>query len=237
MKITCIHPSRQRPYQAFDACMEWLTKAGDKPIQYILSLDTDDPQMEEYIRVFNQLSGWVRVLINPNRSIVDAVNNGAKKATGDLFVVVSDDFSCPDKWDRELKKAAGKKTDYIIRTNDGTGSWLITLPILSKAYYQREGFIYNPDYRHLFCDTEYTHKAILMVRVIETDLVFPHNHYTTGRTKKDAVNDKANSTWNQGMKVYLTAVSNNFGLKPDQIKGQFTDPSHIEWLRKEGVVI
>ncbi len=237
MTITCIHPSRQRPYQAFDTCMAWLTKAVDKPIQYILSLDTDDPQLEEYARVFNQLSGWVRVLINSNRTIVDAVNIGAKKATGDLFAVVSDDFACPDNWDVELKKVVGKKTDYVIRTQDGTGSWLITLPILSKAYYQREGFIYNPEYKHLFCDTEYTHKAILMGRVIETDLLFPHNHYTTKRTKKDAVNDRANLTWEQGKRVYLDAVRNNFGLKPDQIKGKFTDTAHIEWLRKEGVLI
>lgn len=238
MKITCIHPSRQRPYMAFETCMNWLNKAVRRDIEYIVSLDTTDPQLEEYERIFDELKEYVTLTVNDNTSIVPAVNNGAKLSTGDLLIVVSDDFDCPLKWDEQLQMILPDKQGYIVRTSDGTGSWLITLSILDKHYYQQEGFIYNPAYTHMFCDTEYTHKAILQDAVVDgSHLLFSHNHYTTGKVKKDAVNDKANSTWGQGERVYLEAVKNNFGLKPEQIKGTFTDQAHINWLKDKGVVI
>src|SRR6185503_19977203 len=46
--------------------------------------------------------------------------------------------------------------DGILHANDGrVGKKLITLPLMSAAYYRRFGWIYNPCYTSLFCDEEF----------------------------------------------------------------------------------
>jgi len=241
MIISLLHPSRSRPYQAFNASMDWLQKAkhykGEPAqIEYILSIDEDDPSKEEYIRAFRNLE--CRILINKNRSIVDAVNVAAKESQGNILIVISDDYSCPVGWNVSLLECIGDNEDFIVRTSDGTGSWLITLPILDRKYYEHEGFVYDPMYKHLFVDTEYTHKAILLDRVLDcSHLTFLHNHYTTNRTEKDALNTRNDLTWGSGEAIYLKRVKDNFGLKPEQIIGKMTDPAHIKWLADKGVFV
>ena len=77
--ISILHPSRWRPEMALKAWNEWITAANNpSQIEYILSLDTSDSTQNEYVRLFE--STGVQIIINHNRSIVDAVNQPAKVA-------------------------------------------------------------------------------------------------------------------------------------------------------------
>ena len=214
MNISIIHPSRSRAEIANQVRKEWLNKA-DNEIEYIFRLDIDDKQETKY-------EG--RSIINKNRSAIDAINRGAEYASGDLFIVVSDDFSCPEHWDTLLIEALKGKSDYCVKTQDGLQPTLMTLPIMDRVYYNRFGYIYYPEYRHLFCDQEMTAVAHMLGKAIRLPIFFPHNHYTTGKFKPDAITTRNNATWQQGEKLFNERLKFNFGIENPVIQY-----SQIKW--------
>jgi len=211
MTITLIHPSRGRPKQAYETMQNWLSKADTNP-EYILSIDKSDNST--YI-------GGVR---HDNRSAIDAINNAAKLAQGGLFIVCSDDFDCPNHWDTLLLAELEGKQDFLVKTYDGIQPTLITLPIMDRVYYERFGYVYHPDYLHMHADEELTIVGHMLGRVIKSDLIFPHNHYSTKRTRKDAINIKNDATFPQGERTLARRLINNFGIENPLIK--YTD---IKW--------
>jgi hypothetical protein len=238
LKITIIHPTRQRPERAYEIYEHWIKNAHNpNNIEYILSVDTTDTSDYSKFSERTYLGGD-QIIRNNNRSAVDAVNNAAKVSNGDILIVVSDDFNCHKRWDTNILRAAQSKTDWLMKTQDKTQPWIITLPIMDRAFYNRFGYIYYPSYSHKFVDTDLTSVGDLLKRTINAKhLLFEHKHYSTGKNAKDAVSEKADSTWNQGEKLYLERYSRNFDLNPEEIKGRITAPHHLRWLRSKGVRI
>lgn len=229
MKISIIHPSRSRPQQAHATYKKWMSSAkNSSDIQYIVSIDSLDHEWVEYINNFFYNNAWhtvpelgrqvlydknLFVVKEYNDSAIDAINTAVKECSGDLLIVVSDDFDCPFHWDVALLEMLNGKEDFLVKTRDGIQKTLITLPIMDRKYYNRFGYIYNPEYKHMFCDQEMTAVGHLLGRVIELPITFPHNHYTTNKTRKDHINEKNDATWNQGKEVFQRNMQNNFGIE------------------------
>lgn len=225
-KISLIHPSRSRATRAIEVAKHWIHEAG-VPVDYILSIDSDDPEKALYYHLFLGR----RVIHKDNRSAIDAINNAAKETIGDIIVVMSDDFDCPPQWATALLRLTEGKTDWIAKTPDGIQSWIITLPIMDRVYYQRFGYIYYPEFRHLFSDTEMTCVADLLQRKISLDIQFKHNHYSTGATKKDSVSERADSTWGQGEALFIERARKNFDLIDPP--GKIMDEAYNNWIRRK----
>jgi hypothetical protein len=236
MKITIVHPSRQRAEYAHKTCKNWLQRAKNADeIEYMLTIDLSDST--SYADAFKGFENYTtHIIISHNRSAIDAINNAAKYARGNLLIVVSDDFNEPPQdWDEQLLNALEGKEDFIVKTDDGLQPWIITLPIMDRKYYDRFGYIYYPEYRHMFCDTEMTHVADLLDRKITLPIKFPHAHYTqrTGQPY-DEVNKKNDDTWKQGEELYLLRVKQSFGLL--NFPGKLNcAPHHAHWLDAKGV--
>src|SRR5207247_1570481 len=93
IRFSLLHPSRGRLERAAQAIGEWTARrSGAHAVEHILSIDTDD-DVAGYRRVAE--AAGVRLVVNANRSVVDAANAAARAATGDVLIVVSDDFGCP----------------------------------------------------------------------------------------------------------------------------------------------
>ncbi len=232
MKISIIHPSRNRPEQAAETAKHWLSNMFSvlNLADYTLSIDLDDVNLNEYQIYF--IDGF-NTVIYPNKNVVDAANNGARNCKGDILVLVSDDFECYPDWDIDLINHFTEHKNNVLKTNDGLQGWIVTLPIMDREYYEANGYIYYPEYKHMFCDTEMTHKAELEGKLFKRmDLLFKHNHYTQGETPKDEVNDKANATWEHGEKIYLERVKNCFGI-PNVNYLDISDTQSILWLRNK----
>jgi glycosyltransferase involved in cell wall biosynthesis len=227
MKISILHPSRQRPDKSLHTLNKWLNNAVT-PIEVIVSLDEDDPTLGVY--EMNN-TGNATIIINKNRSAVDAINNAAKAATGDIFIVVSDDTDCPQGWDKKILNATEGRTDWILKTQDGIQKWIITMPVMDRTYYNRFGYVYYPEYKHLFCDTELSCIADLTCRKIDSKLTFPHLHYSTGQSMKDELNERADATWNQGKKLFLSRYKMNFDLSDPKCRIQ--SQQYLTWIKKE----
>lgn len=217
MKISLIHPSHGRPQQAFETAKKWIGKS-DACFQYILMCDYDDPLLTDYETWFYEQS-MPTVWADNNHSAIEAINNAAKIATGDLLVVISDDFDCPEHWDTLLLqvcknyRSSRYSKDFLLKTQDGIQKTLVTLPIMDRKYYERFGYVYHPEYKHMGCDVELTAVALMTGKLIYSDLLFPHNHYSTGKTPKDAINDKNDLTYQHGDEVLARHKVNNFGIE------------------------
>lgn len=230
MMISLIHPSRQRPERSFDNAVNWINRAQCE-VELIVSIDSDDKTKFEYAKLYDHFAG--KFLVNRNRSAVDAINKAAEVATGDILLVLSDDFDCPEGWGKSLIELTEGKTDWIAKTPDGIQPWMITMPIMDRAYYNRFGYVYYPSYLHMFCDTEISCVADLTGRRINLDTPFIHNHYSTGKGEKDAVSNKADRTWEQGEKLFLERLAKKFDLQ--ETPGKITDPTYINWAKMKGV--
>lgn len=199
MKISLVHPSKGRPQMAIDTANKWLNRAKNrKNIEYIFSLDTDDTTLFDYVELINDSKG-LRLTINENICLVEAANNGVSKSTGDLIVLVSDDFDCPEGWDESLTELiTDNNYPCAILIDDGicTAGDILSLPIINRALYERLGYIYHPDFFSLFADNALLEVAKKLNCLIDARyLLFQHLHYTVGLSKNDATYQHENSTY------------------------------------------
>jgi hypothetical protein len=206
-------------------------------VELIVSCDNDDPCANLYFNVYGDWDFQTTLIFSDNRSAVDAVNNAAKVADGEILIVVSDDTRCPHHWDEIITTAMGNKSG-LLKVYDGVQKWICTMPVISQDYYKHLGYIYHPDYLHMFCDSDLTHVADLEKKlIIRNDIVFRHDHYSTkGGQAKDAVNEKADKTWAQGEKVYLQRCREKFGLGNVDIydlSKEAKQAGHVQWLKKK----
>lgn len=209
--ITILHPSYGRPELARKCYDEWMSKAKNlHDVEYVLCLSQRDTTIDQYRVGF---SGCKYILVTlPDNGLVKQVNYAAQHSTGNLLIAVSDDFGCPRDWDEQLLTALDGKQDYIVKTQDGLQPFIITLPIMDRLYYNRFGYIYHPDYFHMWADAELADVGKVLGKTISLDLTFPHRHYSTGKMKKDATNIQNDSHFNNDRIIYEKHKAANWGL-------------------------
>lgn len=220
--ITLIHPSRQRSEMASNAYKNWVSKHNSKIlVQYILSVDQDDSELDKYFHLNSEKKDVCfhkqEILISKNNNAIEAINNAAKLAEGNIIIVMSDDFDCELNWNENIYNELADKKFYCAKTNDGIQPYIITLPILDKSFYNYFGYVYNPIYQHMYCDTEMTCVAFMLKAYVDLKdkITFKHNHYTIGASVKDCINEKNDLSFISGRTTFLSRIANNFGLKFD----------------------
>lgn len=210
--ISIIHPSRGRPHQSFATISKWIARAGVS-LDVIVSLDQSDLELNKYIELYNTPFSTITGIVNENRNAIEAINIAAKLAKGNILIVVSDDTDCPSQWGVRLLAAIGDKKDFVLKTDDGIQKTMITMPIMDRTYYNRDRYIYNPMYDHLFADKEFSDVAYARKRVIKKmGLKFPHKHYSRTGQAPDEIHLKNELTYESGKKLYLERKKIHFGL-------------------------
>jgi hypothetical protein len=211
MKFTIIHPTKNRPLISYNTFCNWKDKAWNwAGIEYILSVDHDD--LSNYNWNYSPEANFT-ILRKNNKSAIEAINSAAEISTGEIIIVISDDFDCPQNWDILLYEELKNKSKFCLKTDDGLQPTLITLPIMHRGFYDCFGYVYYPGYTHLFSDQEMTAVALMSGRYLKSNISFPHNHYTTGKSQKDAINIKNDSTWQQGEALFNERLKTNFGIE------------------------
>lgn len=215
MNFALCHPSRGRPVQAYKTFLKWMGACTDSDTyQYILSLDHDDPHLEAYRKRFAQ-SG-ADIIVNQNRSMVDASNRAASAAISgaEVYILVSDDFDCPAGWN-EAVKAKMRPEPTLLHVTDTIQDRIVTLTIMNRALYERIGYMYHPGYFSMYADDDLTETArTLNAYVPAFDLVFPHNHFVNGKAKMDPTYERENSqqALSQGRSLFERRKADGFPI-------------------------
>lgn len=216
--------------------MKWINYARNYDFEVIVSLDQSDPALAEYEKLYTYKQRvQPKLIVNNNRSAVEAINKAAEVSEGEVLMVISDDTDAVKGWDLVIGSAVGTHKDYVLKVNDGIQDWIVTMPIMDREYYNRFGYVYYPEYRHMFCDTHLTHVADALGRlIIRNDITIPHLHYSVKRTERDEVTKKADATFKEGMNVYMRLLRQNLLLDPSvniwDLSRQAA--SHLHWIKQ-----
>lgn len=197
--ISLLHPSRGRPEKAFVTANNWLREAGGCAVEHIFSLDNNDLKAGEY-------KALDRVIQNDNDCVVQAVNHAAKEAKGDVLLYLSDDFDCFPLWGEVLTKVVKQyEGEFMIKVNDGLQDFraeVLTIPIMSKALYEKLCYFFYPDYKSMWVDVDlFMVCKRLGVIKYHPEITFQHNHYCNGKSPRDETYNRSDRHFETGRQL------------------------------------
>lgn len=221
MRILLKCPTRSRPQRVIQTLQAYIRLANQPNLLGIaVSCDVDDESMtrnliQDELRSLFRRVGWGQVYYSNNRSKIQACNADMEKVDyeWDVVVLVSDDMiPLVRGYDDVIRNHMFSRfpdTMGILWFNDGCqGEKLNTLCVYGRKFYERQGYIYHPDYKSLFCDTELTD----LCRTDYKDIclyvpycIIRHEHPGTGfADRMDSLYAVNQRFWSQDMYTYIS---------------------------------
>lgn len=186
--------SRSRPEKFFAALQNITEMSGSMNYRIVCSLDEDDPTMNndavrERLKKYPRATAYYGI----SRSKVHAINRETKNfGEFDILVNMSDDmkFIRPmfDLAIIDHMRVNFPDGDGVLHFPDGNagGRLLMTMSIMDKKYFDRDGYIYHHDYKSLWCDNEATEVARRRGRIVFIDeQIFDHLHPAYNKAPTD----------------------------------------------------
>ena len=221
MRILLKCPTRSRPAQFVRVLSQYVSLATRPDLLGIcITCDLDDTTMvdgsiQHQIKNITYKTAWSEIYFGNSTTKIEAVNADMSRVSWewDMVVVVSDDMVPQIKgYDEVLRThmmANFADTDGILWVNDGTqGNKLNTISIMGRKMYESFGYIYQPEYKSLFCDTEFSDlcKGPLALKCTYIPYVLiKHEHPGTGFPQRDdALYKRNNSYWTEDMMKYIS---------------------------------
>ena len=206
-KISLLHATRGRPSKAWKTRMEWLRLASNPDaVEHIFAIDSNDA--ESLMLCIARC-----VVVSGNGGPVDAWNEAARHAKGEILVQLSDDFEPFQGWDIAIIDAIGDTSKpAVLAVSDGhrTDS-LLCMAILTRARYQAQGHLFHPEFFSMFSDNWFTECAHLDDVVIDARdrITFEHLHPAFGKAEMDATYARSNDAQNyaRGAKTFERLTS------------------------------
>jgi len=213
--ISLIHPSRGRSKKSFETTQEWIRNAGVET-ELIVSIDSDDSHKDSYLDKYANLQN-TKVIVNDNDCVVQAANHAAKSSSGEILLYLSDDFKpCPNWGQAILDVTRYCDPEWSLRVDDclqRIKADVLTIPIISRALYQRLGYFFHPAYKSMFVDQDlfWTCQNLGVLKYAE-HIKFPHEHYCNGKAVKDETYTRSEKNWDSGKAIYEQRKRQNFPL-------------------------
>jgi hypothetical protein len=175
-------PTRNRPEKFKTVFSRYLTfLSGRHDVQFILTMDTDDPtmnndSMKEWLatRAKNADIKW---FYGDSKTKIQAVNADMEGVDGDVLLLASDDMVPVQMgYDEIIFGAFGQvfpDFDGAIKFWDGLRpkeDMLMTLAVMGFPLYRKFGYIYHPSYKSLYCDNEQTQVCAALKKLVRCDM-------------------------------------------------------------------
>jgi len=224
MRILLKCPTRSRPEKVVRTLGAYVRMCNDlSQLGVAVSCDTGDASMADTTELQRVLRpcAWSRIFYSPNHSKIEACNANMNEIDWewDIVVLVSDDMIPQirgyDDVIRNHMLAKFPDRNGILWFNDGfQADKLNTLCVYGRAFYEQQGYIYQPDYKSLFCDTELTDKCRNEYKdqcVYIPYCIIRHEHPGTGYSQNmDALYATNQKYWNEDMYTYIRRKSYSY---------------------------
>jgi hypothetical protein len=221
MRILLKCPTRSRPQRVMQTLQAYIRLANQPNLLGIaVSCDVDDASMtrnlvQDEIRQIMRRVGWGQIYYSNNTSKIQACNADMNRVDypWDIVVLVSDDMVPQVKgYDDVIRNHMLSRfpdTNGLLWFNDGCqGDKLNTLCVYGRQFYERLGYIYHPDYKSFYCDTELT--DLCRTEYKDSCLYVPyciirHEHPGTGfADRMDALYAANQRYWSADMYTYIS---------------------------------
>lgn len=182
-KISACHPTRGRPAKAIETRQKWLDAAKNpQNIEYVFGFSEDD------LASVGELSGYRHELSQAGNldlvggTTVQNYNAAVRGCTGQIILTTQDDLDPCEGWDELIWDALKDHLDRpaVLQIGDGyrTDDLLITFCVTrpTLAAMNHRGGVVSDEYRGVFCDDEFTHRAKKNGWIVPSDIVFRHEH-------------------------------------------------------------
>ena len=218
-------PTRSRPHQFFKNLDSFYQKLSHKiPYIFLISCDIDDETMNNPT-VIKRLEGYpnLEFSFKKNSTKVEACNEGIDRYNFDILLAVHDDMQAMVKGFDEIIVNTMQENfpdyDGVLNFNDGfVGSQCNTLPVVGKRFYDRFGYLYNPEYKALVCNVELTNisKMLKKERVVD-QVIIKHNHPSWGAGKHDDLYTRSEQCHADDLEVFMRRRAEFFGLSKAEL--------------------
>lgn len=221
MKLLIKFPTRGRKDKFFSVLKIYRDLlSGNNQIHFMINMDIDDNIMnselvQEQLDTYDNLTYYY----SENKTKIEAVNSDLEKYTDwDIVVLASDDMIPQMKGYDDIiiqqMRNNFPDTDGILFFNDGyQQKKLNTLCILGKKYYERFGYIYNPEYKSCWSDNEFMEVGFrLNKQVYIPQVIIRHEHPDWGFGRGDYVHRQNQINYQHDYAVFQKNKKNNFEI-------------------------
>lgn len=213
------YASRSRParfMEGLDSIIDLCNNTSR--MRVVAILDKDDPFERDYRQILDRIK-YKDVFFDfgVSTSKIDAINrNSHPLLDWHLLVNFSDDMRfVVYGWDTLIRDGFRcNGDDLFLHFPDSTAKGMLsTMSIIDRKYFDRDGYIYHPSYKSLWCDNEAQDVAQIRgrYRYMGTQ-IFDHYHPAYGMAEWDEQYQRQQKDWDADEKNYYYRKSNNFFL-------------------------
>ena len=183
-------PTRNRPDKFKDGFSKYLTcLSGRHDVQFIITMDVDDETMnndsiKEWLttRTKNANIKW---FYGDSKTKIEACNANMEGVDGDVLLLASDDMMPVqmgyDEVIFQVFAHSYPNFDGAVKFWDGLRpkeDALMTLTCMGFPLYKQFGYIYNPEYKSLYCDNEQTQVCNALGKLVRCDICIIQHQWT-----------------------------------------------------------
>lgn len=217
MTICYSFASRSRPERFFQTLDNIIVQSESNDYFIVAKLDEDDMTMNDPL-ILNKIADYypmVQVRLGVSKSKIHAINRDIEGHKYDILICASDDMRFRTYgFDNIIRQHMPENLDgFLHMFDDYARDRVCTVSILGQKYYQRDHYIYHPDYYSMWCDDEATDVAKARGCYIQVPGIhLEHLHYTNmGKAGKDALY-RRNDTYLADKKIYEERKARGFDL-------------------------
>ena len=217
MKILFKYTTRSRRSNFLRGIDSIVNNLHDNENYHILiSVDKDDASMFP-LPVLDCKHTYV---VGESKSKVDAINRDINEYSlfedWDILVNMSDDVVFIEKgFDTKIRfmfeGESERDLNQVLHFPDGNRNDLLTVSIMGREYYNRDNYIYNPEYKSLYCDNEAMEVAKQRGCYNFVDKqIFEHLHPAYGKAIFDVQYAKTESYGSLDCQTFIRRQANGF---------------------------
>lgn len=226
-------PTRERPEKFFKTLLKYQHLRSNENTKFLITLDENDSKMNQQT-IRNSMSMWGNLVFvyGHSENKIHACNRDLNEYKGewDIVLLASDDMIPQvEGYDQIIIDAMVKHfpdTDGVLHFNDGyTKEKLNTLCIVGRKYYERDNYLYNPEYISLWSDNEFQIVSETRGKSAYIDqVIIKHEHpMNTNTAKMDASYQRTLAFYEKDKATFERRKLNNFDLVPEAKKEKLCD--------------
>lgn len=181
-------------------------------------VDEDDPALNNYRQIVGSRNENFIINAGVSTSKINAINRPLPAIDWNVLVNMSDDMIFTVfGWDRLIKDCVRQNCEntpgFLHFPEKDSGFSIAPMSIITKPYYDLDGYIYHPSYYSLWCDNEALEVAKLRGFYYYTGIIlYQHLNPAYGHLERDELFDTQQRLWGVDEENFYERKAKNFDL-------------------------